>query len=89
MKKLSRFILVCLFALLADKGFATSSGALSKPTPKNNDSTINIKSNIMIFKMITAPAPNSGALKKAGKVARTSNSHSLSLTHASPSRSLS
>ena len=44
----------------------------------NNDSTSSLKSNIVIFKMITSPSPttNSGTLKGAGKVARTSNSHS-------------
>ena len=46
-----------------------------------NDSTVNLKSNIVIFKMITAsPITNSGttggSLKKAGRVARTSYSHS-------------
>jgi hypothetical protein len=47
---------------------------------KNNDTTVGINSNIVIFRMIAAPASNNtnskGSLKKAGKVARTSNTHS-------------
>ena len=51
------------------------------PKPDENDSTINLKSNIVLFKMITTSSPNSnsssntGSLKKAGRVARTSYSH--------------
>jgi hypothetical protein len=48
-----------------------------------NDTTVNFKSNIVIFKMIPSPAGNSantnGSLKKAGKVARTSNSPHTSI----------
>ena len=46
----------------------------------NNDSAIGIKSNIVIFKIISTPSSSNnnsnGSLKKAGKVARTSYSHS-------------
>ena len=46
----------------------------------SNDTSTNIKSNIIIFKIISNPIPSSntnqsGSLKKAGKVARTSYSH--------------
>ena len=48
---------------------------------KSNDTVSGIKSNILIFKIISTPAPapvnnTNGGLKNAGKVARTSYSHS-------------
>jgi len=77
MKPSIRTLFASLFLLMAGKGFAASTGELSKPNPKNNDSIINAsKSNdIVIFKMLPTPVTNNtGSLKKAGKVARTSNS---------------
>ena len=61
--------------------YTTQAGNGAKPEGGNSDTVVSIKSNIMIFKMI----PNlqntnnvaTGTLKKAGKVARTSNSTSL------------
>jgi len=52
--------------------------AIAEGNGKNNDTTVGIKSNIVIFRMIAAPASNSsnGSLRKAGKVARTSTTHS-------------
>ena len=81
MKKMFKTILLGLFTVIVSYGHANSNGGSNKPTPKENDSIINSKSNIVIFKMITTPASantNSGSLKKAGKVARTSSSHPLS-----------
>lgn len=61
----------------ANKGTDPSA---SEGNGKNNDTTVDIKSNIVIFRMIASPTNNSnnsnGSLKKAGKVARTSNTHS-------------
>ncbi|MFL5762603.1 MAG: hypothetical protein ACJ77K_01595 [Bacteroidia bacterium] len=77
MKNLSKLLFASLFLLLSGSVFSASNGGFSKPAPKTNDSLINStnKSNdIVIFKMIPTPATNSGSLKKAGKVARTSNS---------------
>lgn len=78
MKLLFKTILVIVFSLISNYGFSSNTGDFSKPTPKNNDTTsVSSKSNIVIFKMIPTPAyNNTGSLKKAGKVARTSNSRS-------------
>ncbi|MGZ4055356.1 MAG: hypothetical protein ACXVPU_04455 [Bacteroidia bacterium] len=81
MKNMYKVILLGLFTITVNFGHAASNGGLNKPSPKNNDSIVGSRSNIVIFKMITTPAPantNNGSLKKAGKVARTSTSHSLS-----------
>lgn len=78
MNRFSKIALTFLFSMFATLGFSKNTGDLSKPTPKSNDSVITTKSNIVIFKMIPAPAlntPSNGSLKKAGKVARTSNSY--------------
>ena len=48
--------------------------------PGPSDSITDIKSNIVIFKLITTPSNtinNSGSLKKAGKIARTAYPHSI------------
>lgn len=84
MKKMYKTILLGLFTIIVSYGYANAKGGSNKPTPKNNDSIINSRSNIVIFKMITTPPvnPNSGSLKKAGKVARTSTPHPL--TYAPP-----
>ena len=85
MKNMNKILFLFLFTSIANYGFANSTGGMHKPTPKNNDSIVNSKSNIVIFKMITTPAPantNSGSLKKAGKVARTSGAHPV--TYALP-----
>lgn len=76
MSPFSKLILTSLFLIIATAGYSKNTGDLSKPTPKGNDSTVTTKSNIVIFKMIPSPAlnNNNGSLKKAGKVARTSNS---------------
>ena len=51
----------------ANKG---TNPASAEGNGKNNDTTVGIKSNIVIFRMIAAPASNSsgGSLRKAGKV---------------------
>ena len=83
MKKMHKIVFLVLFTIIASYGHAAA-GGLNKPTPKNNDSLINTKSNIFIFKMITTPVsstnPTSGSLKQAGKVARTSAPHPITYT---------
>lgn len=76
MSPFSKLILTSLFLIIASAGYAKNTGDLNKPVPKGSDSTITTKSNILIFKIIPSPAlnNNTGSLKKAGKVARTSNS---------------
>ena len=82
MNRLTKIALVAFFSLIASRGFAKSSGDLKSPQPKNNDTNVTTKSNIVIFKMIPTPTPSNtnsnsgGSLKKAGKVARTSTSRS-------------
>ncbi|MDQ3047743.1 MAG: hypothetical protein M3R27_09365 [Bacteroidota bacterium] len=80
MKNFSGFFFLTFFILLFS---GMDAFAISKPGTGNNsiDSTASIKSNIVIFKMITSPSNSisnsNGSLKKAGKVARTSsNPHS-------------
>ncbi len=77
MNRISKVVFTFLFSMIAGYGYSKNSGDLNKPTPKTSDSNITTKSNIVIFKMIPSPTlnNNSGSLKKAGKVARTSNSH--------------
>ena len=84
MKKMYKTILLGLFTVIVSYGYASAKGGSNKPTPKNNDSLINSKSNIVIFKMITGATPSNpiGTLKKACKVARTSTPHPL--TYAPP-----
>lgn len=80
MKNTYKALFLGLFTFVVSHGFSNTTGGSNKPTPKNNDSIVNFNSNIVIFKMIATPPPsnsNSGSLKKAGKVARTSNSHPL------------
>ncbi len=79
MNILTKIILTTFFSVIATYGYSKTNGELNKPIPKGNDSTITTKSNIVIFKMIPAPSYNSntGSLKKAGKVARTSYSRPL------------
>lgn len=73
------FITKILFFFAVSLVFTKEAKAGFEPKPDgNNDTSVNIKSNIVIFKMITSPQNAntgvSGTLKKAGKVARTSNS---------------
>ncbi len=85
MKSLGKIIILTVFAIIVNHvkaSAATNDG-------KENDTTTNLKSNIVIFKMISAPAPasnNNKSLKKAGSVARTSNSHSTITTKALPNQ---
>jgi len=77
MKNFTKVILLTLFIIVASN-YKASAGPVV--TGKDND-TSSLKSNILIFNMISgsaAPAPANKAktLKKAGSVARTSNSHS-------------
>ncbi|MCW3070530.1 MAG: hypothetical protein JWO44_420 [Bacteroidetes bacterium] len=78
MKNFAKILFLVLFALIAN-----TSGSLAAPVKgKDTDSSASLRSNIAIFKMITspaaAPASTTGkSLKKAGSVARTSNSHTV------------
>jgi hypothetical protein len=76
MKKNIKILFIVLFSSVA--GFVKAGNSVSHSYKTSSDSTINAKSNIIIFKMLYA-APNTNSnesLKKAGKVARKSNSHS-------------
>jgi hypothetical protein len=74
MKISAKILFFFLLAFLAN----TSRSFAAPVKGKDSDSAASLKSNIAIFKMITSPAsPTTGkSLKKAGSVARTSNSHS-------------
>lgn len=77
MKSISKFILLIIFTVIASRGYSNNANNKISTTPKNNDTTITTKSNIVIFKMLPSPTytnSNSGSLKKGGKVARTSTS---------------
>lgn len=62
-----------------------SSMLVKHETNPTTDTSTEVKSNVVIFKLIPTPITNntntnnSGSLKKAGKVARTSYSHSTSI----------
>lgn len=84
MKNIFKIILFVLLINVAAKAHAASKEtnpalASDNTVLNNNDSTNGIKSNIIIFKIIATPEPannnTNGNLKKAGKVARTSYSH--------------
>jgi hypothetical protein len=72
MRNFAKILFLIVFAFLANTSYA------APVKGKDSDSAASMKSNIAIFKMITSPtAPTTGkSLKKAGSVARTSNSHS-------------
>jgi hypothetical protein len=74
MKNFVKILFVLLFVF-----FAGSSRTFAAPVKgKDSDSSASLKSNIAIFKLITspaAPATTGKSLKKAGSVARTSNTH--------------
>lgn len=74
MKRFAKILLFLLFAFIVN-----STKSFAAPVKgKDTDSSASLKSNIAIFKMITSPAvpvATGKSLKKAGSVARTSNSH--------------
>ncbi len=83
MKNLLKIFILVLFLNVTAKAMAGNKNG-NNPLPSNenggnSDSTIGIKSNIVIFKIIsTPPTPinnSNGSLRKAGKAARTSYSH--------------
>ena len=88
MKTFTLFI-IAFFAMGISQTKAASAMASDLETNPTNDTSAEIKSNnnIAIFKLIPTPiasnntnsSNNSGSLKKAGKVARTSYSHSTSI----------
>jgi hypothetical protein len=76
MKNLVRIIFLTLFVILVNNRISLAAATKGK----GNDTT-SIKSNIVVFKLITSPitpTPSSNkSLKKAGSVARTSGSHTV------------
>lgn len=85
MKTLQLFIL--LFFAIGLNNAKASSMLVNHETNPTNDTSADVKSNVFIFKLIPTPVTNdnntgnssSGSLKSAGKVARTSYSHSTSI----------
>ena len=78
MNQITKILVLFLFVVCISKTQA-GNGTGTKPGPGgSSDTTVSIKSNIVIFKMIpnqqNTPTAVTGTLKKAGKVARTSNS---------------
>ena len=72
MKPIFNALLITLFLTVA----AHSRAAANPVTNGKDNDTTSLKSNIVLFKMMAAPAPEkSKSLKKAGSVARTSNNH--------------
>jgi hypothetical protein len=89
MKKLTGIVVIFLFAVCMTTN-AKASSILVKDetnpateTNPTNDTLADVKSNVVIFKLIStsiaSTTSNSGSLKKAGKVARTSYSHCTSI----------
>lgn len=73
MKNFAKIIFLVVFALIL-----TSHKTLASPVKGKDSDSASLKSNIAIFKMMTAPVapPSPGkSLKKAGSVARTYNTH--------------
>lgn len=74
MKRFAKIFFLILFAFVVN-----STRSMAAPVKgKDTDSSASLKSNIAIFKLITSPTTPTAAgksLKKAGSVARTSNSH--------------
>ena len=93
MKNSVKICMMILFACCFNNAIA--GGIPTNPEDKTNgnntDTTNNLKSNIIIFRMITNPSPASsnGSLKKAGKVARTSSSHSANRINTTVARTMS
>jgi hypothetical protein len=83
MKKLTGIIVIFLFAVCMTTNARASSMLVKHETNPTNDTSVDVKSNVVIFKLISTPIAstinNSGSLKKAGKVARTSYSHCTSI----------
>jgi hypothetical protein len=83
MKKLTGVFVIFLFAVCVTTNAKASSMLVEHETNPANDTVVEVKSNVVIFKLISTPIAsstgNSGSLKKAGKVARTSYSHCTSI----------
>lgn len=82
-KHMKNLLKISLFVICLNVAARASAGVIN-PAPatessNSHDSTIGIKSNIVIFKIVSTPVPpinnSNGSLKKAGKAARTSYSH--------------
>ncbi|MBN8697239.1 MAG: hypothetical protein J0L87_11980 [Bacteroidetes bacterium] len=71
--------IIFIFSLfLSSVAIANGNGGTNpdKPETNNSDTSVSLKNNIVIFKLIPTPSTSngsSGSLKKAGKVARTSS----------------
>ncbi len=84
--KTIHLFLVLFFALAITNVKASSTVKEHETNPTNNDTSTEVKTNnVSILKLIPTPITNnsnnnsSGSLKKAGKVARISYSHSTSI----------
>lgn len=80
MKSIFKILFIVLFTIQYLEAKADVPTPSRGEEPRPTDSTTDLKSNIIIFKLITTPSNtinNNGSLKKAGKLARTSYSHSL------------
>jgi hypothetical protein len=84
MKKLTGLFVIFLLAAGVTSSAKASTMLVEHETNPVNDTAVEVKSNVVIFKLISTPiasttSNNSGSLKKAGKVARTSYSHCTSI----------
>lgn len=83
--KTIQLVIILFFAVGISQAKA-STGPIEHETNPTNDTSAEVKNNVVIFKLIPTPITSnssnntsSGSLKKAGKVARTSYSHSTSI----------
>lgn len=84
MKKLTGIVVILFFAVGLTTRAKASSMLVDHETNPTNDTSVEVKSNVVLFKLISTPIAsttntNSGSLKNAGKVARTSYSHCTSI----------
>ena len=87
--KNSYLIFTFLLFMIGVAAKATNPNEKTNPNSETSTNTSEVKSNVVIFKIIPAQSTNenststssnnSGSLKKAGKVARTSYCHTQSL----------
>ncbi|HSH65994.1 MAG TPA: hypothetical protein VLB84_09395 [Bacteroidia bacterium] len=86
--KTHQLFFIFFFVIGLSHAKASSMLVKSETNPTSNDTSLEVKSNVVIFKLIPTPVSAttntntnnfSGSLKNAGKVARTSYSHSTSL----------
>ncbi len=84
MKNITGLLVILLFVVGATTQAKASSVLVIHETNPTSDTVVEVKNNVVLFKLISTPVAsnantNSGSLKKAGKVARTSYSHCTSI----------